>query len=132
MKREKNPWQKILNNAKGAQNGWNKKHQKLGVNRRVKDFSCTPEDIERIYNEQGGKSRWLELPIDPMDVFRVHYPLAPSLDRLDNDKDYTPDNICISTRFENYGFNRSTDEIKDECITKILKTLKSIIDNPEE
>jgi len=124
MKREKNPWKKILDNAKGAQNGWNKKHQKLGVNRRVKEFSCSPEDIERIYNEQGGKSRWLELPIDPMDVFRTHYPLSPSLDRLDNDKDYTPDNICISTRFENYGFNRSTDEIKDECITKIFKTLK--------
>ena len=121
----KNPWKKILANAQGAQNGWNKKHQRLGVNRPVKTFSCTAEDIERIYKEQEGLSRWLKIPINPMDVFRKHYPLAPSLDRLDNDKDYTPDNICISTRFENYGFNRSTDDIKNECIEKITKHMKT-------
>jgi hypothetical protein len=69
------------------------------------------------------------LPLDPQDVFRKHYPLSPSLDRLDNNKDYTPDNICISTRFENYGFNKSTDEIKDECIEKILESLKGNIKN---
>jgi hypothetical protein len=122
--KQKNPWKKILSNAKGAQNGWNKKHQRLGVNRPVKSFTCTAEDIERIYNEQGGLSKWLQIPLDPMDVFRKHYPLSPSLDRLNNDKDYTPDNICLSTRFENYGFNKSTDEIKNECIDKLKKHIK--------
>jgi hypothetical protein len=125
----KNPFKKILDNARSAQNGWNKKHQKVGINRPVKNFTCTAEDIERIFNEQQGKSRWLRLPMDPQDVFRKHYPLSPSLDRLDNNKDYTPDNICISTRFENYGFNKSTDEIKDECIEKILESLKGNFKN---
>ena len=120
--KSRNPFQKILANAKGAQNGWNRKHQKLGVNRPVKNFTCTADDIERIFNEQNGLSKWLHIPLDPMDVFRVHYPLAPSLDRLDNNKDYTPDNICISTRFENYGFNKSTDDIKNECVDKIKKS----------
>lgn len=124
MKKTPNPWKKILANAQGAQNGWNKKHQKLGVNRPVKQFTVTAEDIERVFNEQGGKSKWLGLPIDPNDVFRIHYPLAPSLDRLDNDKDYTPDNICISTRFENWGFNRASDETKLECVEKIREQLK--------
>ena len=124
MKKTPNPWKKILANAQGAQNGWNKKHQKLGVNRPVKQFTVTAEDIERVFNEQGGKSKWLGLPIDPNDVFRIHYPLAPSLDRLDNDKDYTPDKICISTRFENWGFNRASDEIKLECVDKIREQLK--------
>lgn len=123
-KRVRNPYKKILNNAKGAQNGWNKKHQKVGINRPVKIFTCTEEDIERIWIEQEGKSKWLGIPMDPQDVFRTHYPLSPSLDRLDNNKDYTPDNICISTRFENYGFNKSTDDIKSECVEKITKSLK--------
>lgn len=124
MKKSPNPWKRILSNAKGAQNGWNKKHQKLGVNRPVKQFSITPDDIERVFNEQGGKSKWLGLPINPDDVFRIHYPLAPSLDRLDNSKDYTPDNICISTRFENWGFNRASDDTKLECVKKIREQLK--------
>lgn len=124
MKKEKNPWKKILANAKSAQSGWNTWHQSKGVNRPVKSFTCTEEDLERIFIEQGYKSKWLGLPIDPMDVFRKHYPLAPSLDRLDNDKDYTPDNICISTRFENYGFNRATDEIKKECVEKLKNDMK--------
>jgi hypothetical protein len=76
MKKIPNPWKKILTNAQGAQNGWNRKHQKLGVNRPVKSFTVTPEDIERIFNEQGQKSKWLGLPIDPNDVFRTHYPLS--------------------------------------------------------
>jgi len=115
-----NPYKKILSNAKGAQNGWNKKHQKVGINRPVKIFTVTPEDIEEVFLRQNGRSKWLGIKIDIYDVFRTHYPLAPSLDRLDNNKDYTPDNICISTRFENWGFNKATDEIKQECV-KILK-----------
>ena len=124
-KKPKNPWKKILANAVGAQKGWNTWHQSKGVNRPVKVFTCTEQDVERIFNEQGGCSRWLGIPLDPMDVFRKHYPLSPSLDRLDNNKDYTPDNICISTRFENYGFNKSTDEIKNECITKLKEHMKA-------
>ena len=71
-------------NAVGAQKGWNTWHQSKGVNRPVKVFTCTEDDIKRIYEEQGGRSRWLGIPINPEDVFRKHYPLSPSLDRLDN------------------------------------------------
>jgi len=122
----KNPWKKVLNNAKSAQTGWNAKHQRVGINRPVKTFSCTPEDLERIFEEQGRKSKWLGVPINPDDVFRKHFPLSPSLDRLDNSKDYTPDNICISTRFENWGFNKSDDATKDECINVLKNYLKNV------
>lgn len=120
----KDPWKRILSNAMGAQKGWNTWHQSKGVNRPVKTFTCTPEDIQRIYEEQDGKSKWLKIPINPMDVFIKHYPMAPSLDRLDNSKDYTPDNICLSTRFENYGFNKATDDVKDKCIKIIVEGIK--------
>lgn len=122
----KNPWKKVLNNAKSAQTGWNAKHQRVGINRPVKTFSCTPEDLERIFEEQGRKSKWLGVPINPDDVFRKHFPLSPSLDRLDNSKDYTPDNICISTRFENWGFNKVDDATKDECISVLKNYLKNV------
>ncbi len=122
----KNPWKKVLNNAKSAQTGWNAKHQRVGINRPVKTFSCTPEDLERIFEEQGRKSKWLGVPINPDDVFRKHFPLSPSLDRLDNSKDYTPDNICISTRFENWGFNKVDDATKDECINVLKNYLKNV------
>jgi hypothetical protein len=125
----RNPYKLILSNAKGAQNGWNKKHQKVGINRRVKEFTVTWQDIEKVFEEQNFKSKWLGIPINPMDVFRKHYPLSPSLDRLDNDRDYTPDNICISTRFENYGFNKCDDEIKKECVDKLLKDISNISTN---
>lgn len=121
---KKNPWKKVLDNAKSAQSGWNAKHQKVGINRPVKTFSCTPEDLERIFEEQGRKSKWLGFPINPEDVFKKHYPLSPSLDRLDNDKDYTPDNICISTRFENWGFNRASDDVKQECVKRLKESLE--------
>lgn len=117
--KKKNPFKHMLNSAKSAQTGWNKWHQSKGVNRPVKTFSITEDDVERIFNEQNGLSKWLSIPMNPEDVFRTHYPLAPSLDRLDNSKNYTPDNVCISTRFENYGFNRATDDIKQECIVRI-------------
>jgi hypothetical protein len=115
----RNPFKALLNSAKSAQNGWNRWHQSKGVNRPVKSFSIDEHDVERIFNEQNGLSKWLQIPMNPQDVFRKHFPLAPSLDRLDNAKDYTLDNVCISTRFENYGFNRATDEIKTECIERI-------------
>jgi hypothetical protein len=120
MKKKKNPFKHILASAKSAQ-AWNAWHQTKNVNRPVKSFSIDEHDVERIFNQQQGLSKWLKIPMNPEDVFRKHFPLAPSLDRLDNSKDYTVDNVCISTRFENWGFNRAADDIKLECVERIRR-----------
>jgi hypothetical protein len=122
----RNPWKLILQNAKGAQLGWNTSHSKKGIKRKVKSFSITENDIRNVFYQQSGRSRWLNIPLNPEDVFRKHYPFSPSLDRIDNSKDYTPENICLSTRFENYGFNTCSDETKQECIEFLKKSLEFI------
>lgn len=121
--KSRNPFKRILSNAKSAQS-WNQKHQDLGVDRPVRKFFIVWEDVEMIFYEQNGLSKWLEIPMDPEDVFRSRYPLSPSLDRLDNEKDYTVDNICISTRFENFGFNKCNEIAKAECVAKLIESLK--------
>jgi hypothetical protein len=122
----KSPWKLILANARGAQLGWNTSHSKKGIKRKVKKFSITADDIEKVFYQQNCRSRWLNIPLNPNDVFRTHYPFSPSLDRIDNNKDYTPDNICISTRFENFGFNKCSDETKRECIEFLKKNLEFV------
>ena len=119
----KNPWKQLLKNVHGGQ-AWNSWHSERGCNRPVKSISITEEDIRRIYKEQNGLSKWLKLPLDPMKVFVPRHPLSPSVDRLDNEKEYTPDNICICTRFENYGLNRCSDSVRDECIDIIVSSIK--------
>ena len=47
--KQRNPWKKILMNAVGAQKGWNTWHQSKGVNRPVKVFTCTEEEIGRAH-----------------------------------------------------------------------------------
>jgi hypothetical protein len=131
-KKVKNPWLQLLNNVKGTQafNAW---HQARGSNRPVKEIRITEQDIIDVFQKQNGMSKWLNIPIDPMDVFKTHYPLAPSIDRIDNSIGYTPENICIATRFENYGFNKCTDSTRHECIARLrthisANTLTEFID----
>lgn len=117
-KKLKNPWNQLLKNVIGTQN-FNAWHQARGSNRPVKKIEITEQDIINVYEKQKGLSKWLKIPIDPMDVFKKHYPLAPSIDRIDNNLGYTPENICIATRFENYGFNKCSDSTRQECIMKL-------------
>lgn len=120
----RDPFEQILKNAKGGQ-AWNAWHQQRGCNRPVKTFSITADDVKNKFFQQEGKSYWLGIPINPMDVFKSRYPLSPSLDRLDNSKGYTVDNICISTRFENYGFNKCSDYVKEEIKFRLNANPKS-------
>lgn len=131
-RKPKNPWSQLLKNVIGTQkfNAW---HQARGSNRPVKAISITEQDIMDVFEKQNGLSRWLHIPLDPMDVFKKHYPFAPSIDRIDNSIGYTPENICIATRFENYGFNKCTDATRQECIARLknhisANTLTEFID----
>ena len=87
----------------------------------------TPEELEEIWNKQNGKCYWFGVDLDLDLLYKDHpdwmpkHPLAPSIDKINVDGDYTKDNIVICTRFANFGrnvcdFNRFAD------IVKILKS----------
>ena len=58
-----------------------------------------------------------------MDIFITHNPMAMSVDRIDNDRDYFIDNIVICCRMANLG--RSTCGYKK--FKKIIKQVKNAL-----
>ena len=126
MSKLKNPFKKILDNVKGTQYVSSKTFSESGqVMRRVKEVCITELDIQHQFEKQNGLSHFLKIPMDPTDVFRTHFPLAPSVDRIDNTKDYYPNNIVINTRFENNGLNRCDPKYMDYIKEYLIKHFKN-------
>jgi hypothetical protein len=126
MSKLKNPFKKILENVKGTQYVSSKTFSESGkVMRRVKEVCITEHDIQNQFEKQNGLSDFLKIPMSANDVFRVHFPLAPSVDRIDNSKDYYPDNIVINTRFENNGLNRCDPKYMDYIKEYLISHFKS-------
>jgi hypothetical protein len=126
MSKLKNPFKKILENVKGTQYVSSKTFSESGqVMRRVKEVCITELDIQYQFEKQNGLSHFLQIPMDPTDVFRTHFPLAPSVDRIDNSKDYYPNNIVINTRFENNGLNRCDPKYMDYIKEYLIKHFKN-------
>ena len=126
MSKLKNPFKKILENVKGTQYVSSKTFSESGqVMRRVKEVCITELDIQHQFEKQNGLSHFLQIPMDASDVFRTHFPLAPSVDRIDNKKDYYPNNIVINTRFENNGLNRCDPKYMDYIKEYLIKHFKN-------
>jgi hypothetical protein len=86
----------------------------------------TPEEIREIWEAQGGKCYWFGVELDIDLLYKDHpdwrpkHPLAPSVDKIDPDGDYSKENIVITTRFANFGRNVCDFERFGE-IVKVLK-----------
>jgi hypothetical protein len=71
----------------------------------------TAEILEEVWNEQEKVCYWFKIPLDFGLLYNDHpdwlpkHPMAPSVDRIDDSKDYTKDNIVICCRFANLGRN---------------------------
>ena len=71
----------------------------------------TAMDLEKQWEKQGKVCYWLKIPIDLELLYKNHpewyakHPGAPSVDKINESGDYTPDNIVITTRFANFGRN---------------------------
>jgi len=115
--KSKDPWLKLLGKVKLCGSS-------SASRSRVKEVSITKEDLEQQFLKQGGRCYWLGIPININDVFTTHNPLAPSVDRLDNDRDYEKDNIAICTMFANMGRGKCDKETFKKIMQEIIKCLR--------
>lgn len=82
--------------------------------------SIDEEFILDLYNRQGGRCYWTGLEMIPSKINK--YPFQPSLDRIDNSKGYTPDNVVLCCLSMNMGRNSVSMEIFEEFLLKIKET----------
>lgn len=73
-----------------------------------KKIFITTDDLREVWEEQKETCYWFGIKLDLMMVFPdyakiTRHPLAPSVDRLDDSKDYTRDNVVICSRLANLG-----------------------------
>jgi len=86
----------------------------------------TPAELQEIWEKQDGRCYWFGVQLDLGLLYKDHpdwmpkHPLAPSIDKIDVNGDYTKENIVITSRFANFGRN-----VCDfDKFYEIVKTLK--------
>lgn len=86
------------------------------------EFDLNDEFILNLINKQNGKCFWLGIPFL---LVRRRDPQQPSIDRLDNSKGYTRDNVVVSCLAANYARNNSTTERFKEFISLLKESIKN-------
>ena len=90
-----------------------------------KEVTIDEDYLDKLFYKQSKRCYWLGTLIELSDVFVKEHPLAPSVDRLNNDLGYVPGNVVIATRFANLG-KRSADErfLLSHIIPRIQEDIK--------
>lgn len=71
------------------------------TNAKGRDFDLDGAFVRELYERQNGRCYWLNIPLKLVDEPRS--PATPSLDRIDNNKGYTRDNVVLACLFANMG-----------------------------
>lgn len=116
------PWKKLFRNVKlSAQ-----RHGSVQLNADVpcepREFNITVEDLQQQFSAQNGRCWWFNIKLIPEDIFRPFYPLAMSVDRLDNAIGYTRDNIIITCRFANLGRGKADRKTMEDIVSTLQHT----------
>ena len=101
-------------------------YSKLG-NGSAKNVKIDENYLMKLFKEQLERCYWLGTKINVSDVLIPHHPLAPSIDRLNNDVGYVPGNVVITTRFANRGRCNVEDTFfLDMCLPRIKNDIEFI------
>lgn len=87
------------------------------ANKKGIEFSITRGFIEQLFRSNGGRCSLtgIEFDFNPPSGTRYN-PYSPSLDRIDNSKGYTPDNVRLVLTCVNIAFNQFGKEVFDRWI----------------
>ena len=85
----------------------------------VRGHECTitVADIKEMFEQQGGISYWIPMPMVPSPL--VRYPFRPSVDRLDNDKGYERSNCVLVCQCINFMRGRRTIEQMNAIVAAV-------------
>jgi uncharacterized protein (DUF433 family) len=100
----------------------NAKRRSQGTSRSAKkDFNLSLEDIRDIWNNQNGKCAVTSLPLvcKTFDDGKNKNPYQASLDRINNNKGYSKDNVRFVCLIVNYARNNFSDEQVIEFFNKL-------------
>ena len=106
---KRNPWKKLLANTKAS--GRRAADHTVSRAGQMPEHDLTVHDLSSLFYEQNERCALIGIKINPEHIFIQRHPLAPSVDRLDNNKGYTKDNIQITSRLANLGKKDYDDEL---------------------
>lgn len=69
----------------------------------MRDLTISIDDLVSLWHQQSGRCYWLNIKMSLEDLEIKNSPFAPSVERLDNDLGYVPENIVLASRFANRG-----------------------------
>lgn len=99
---------RMLKDSSSSQTWGTLKNSKTWV---PKKLYINENDLKEIWEKQNELCYWFKIPLESDLLFKKSpfyfpkHPLAPSIDRIDDEKDYTKDNVVVCCRLANFGRN---------------------------
>lgn len=96
---------------------------KYACRRLNREFNLTVDDVWALYNKQRGRCYWYGVALTPSVERRT--PQKPSLDRLDNARGYTKDNVVLACYAANFGRSVASAETFSAFVAELRVSMRA-------